>query len=83
MSISNYKYNYYGQSYAEKMTGLHWTSQYGLTFLSKELLFSSGMDVVIPANRSNGYGETLLLLASLYGHDTVVRLLLDKAANYS
>lgn len=81
MSIGSYKYDRYSQSYAKNTTGLHLTAQFGLAFLSEKLLSSLGMDVVIPANRSNSYRETPLLLTSLYGHDTVVRLLLDKDAD--
>ncbi|MCJ1470496.1 hypothetical protein MMC07_009142, partial [Pseudocyphellaria aurata] len=63
-----------------KRTGLHLTAQFGLHFLSELLLSRLGMEALTSVDWRRSDDQNPILLAAVYGHDAVVKLLIDKRA---
>ena len=81
MSVPDYEYRNYSQGYHSKTTGLHLTAQFELSRLSQKLLPKLEREIVIAVNAKDSRNQTPLFLAAAYGHDGMVKLLLDKGAN--
>jgi ankyrin repeat protein len=66
----------YSQRYPYFDNGLYLTSRYGLTYLTGALVEQPGYESKIDL-KDTKYGQTPLSWAARYGHEAVVRLLLD------
>lgn len=65
------------EKFKDKMTMLHYASQFGLTHMVKKILESPGAEIEI----YDRYGQTPMFFAVAGGHEAVTRLLLDKGAD--
>ncbi|MCJ1272183.1 hypothetical protein MMC22_012091 [Lobaria immixta] len=69
--------NYCGQRYSQnvprQMTGVHLTAWFGLVHMTSKLIRNG-----FPSDRKNEYGQTPLSYAAKYGHEAVVKLLMER-----
>jgi hypothetical protein len=73
----NYKYEGYGRRFPRRISGLHLTARCGLLHLTERLLADKDGDTDVRTDSKDSDGETPLFLAAWYGHEAVVKLLLD------
>jgi ankyrin repeat protein len=74
----NYKYTGYSRDFPNRTSGLHLTARYGLVYLIERLLMGKHGDSSIGADLKDGDGRTLLSHAAWGGHETMVRLLVER-----
>jgi hypothetical protein len=75
MSMSEYGWSGFSQSFPKQATGLHLTARFGLFYLLEKLLAERD-DVEVDSKDNSG--RTPLTWAARNGHETVVKLLLAK-----
>ncbi|KAF2200242.1 ankyrin, partial [Delitschia confertaspora ATCC 74209] len=76
----NIRYRFHSQHFPGG-TNLHYTSQFGLTQITKDLLRRTKEKYVDAINMTDTLGRTPLVLAAGNGHDETAKLLLDKGAD--
>jgi Ankyrin repeats (3 copies)/Ankyrin repeats (many copies) len=78
ISESKYFYEGYSQNFPKDTTGLHLTARFGLLYLSEVMLSGAGTTDDSLADSRDSYGRTPLSLAARSGHESIVRLLVDR-----
>jgi hypothetical protein len=77
ISTNGYKYQGYSQRSPQVTTGLHLSARFGLVLLSGMLLTVDCKDSLINVNVKDSNSQTPLWSAATYGHEAVVKLLLE------
>ena len=78
--VSSFRYSGYSQDFPVG-TNLHFVARFGLSRVTQELLSSFGDKAADIINMTNKQDLTALLIAAEYGHDELVKLLLDRGAD--
>jgi ankyrin repeat protein len=76
-----YRYRKYSQNYPKDSTGLHITARFGLAIVLEALLLNQVGETALVLERRDSEGQTFLYLAAEFGHQRMVKLLLDKGAD--
>jgi hypothetical protein len=79
MSMSEYRYSGYSQTFPEQATGLHLTATFGLLYLLRKLLSGSSGNLSISTDSKDSDSQTPLSWAAKKGHEAVVKLLVERA----
>ncbi|KAI1512286.1 Ankyrin repeat domain protein [Pyrenophora tritici-repentis] len=77
--VPNYKYRGYSTAYRVS-TALHYTSQFGLSGITKKILATVDVPIVEAVNAKDSRGNTPLTFAAKTGQYEMANLLLDKGA---
>jgi ankyrin repeat protein len=80
LGVSNYKYIGYSKDYSVG-TALHYTSQFGLSGITKKVLAAANVPIEEAVNARDSWGNTPLTIAAEYGQYEMAKMLLDKGAD--
>ncbi|KAF1808265.1 ankyrin [Eremomyces bilateralis CBS 781.70] len=78
VSIPKYRYPGFSQRFPKHTTGLHLSARFGLVQLLMIALLHSEYNIAARPDLSDSYGRTPLSYAAKGGHETVVRLLVER-----
>jgi ankyrin repeat protein len=77
IASTKYKRERYSQDFPKNVTGLHIAVSFGLSYLSKQLLFSGQGEKLTLADARDSHDQTPLMWAARNGHQDTVMLLLS------
>jgi hypothetical protein len=77
-TMHGYTYGEYSQDFPKWATGLHLAALSGLVHLCEGLLSRTVREKVTPVNSKDSNGRTPLSLAAAEGHETVVKVLVER-----
>jgi ankyrin repeat protein len=80
LGVPNYKYRGYSKAYSVG-TALHYTSQFGLSGITKKVLAAANMPIEEAVNAKDSWGNTPLTIATKTGQYEMAKLLLNKGAD--
>jgi hypothetical protein len=75
---TKWKWSNYSRRFPSRLTSLHLAAMFGLSFLAEELLVGLRKDGICRSDLKDSFGRTPLSWAAQWGHEAVVKLLVER-----